>query len=130
MVASPLNPPPLDARGGSEEYFDDSHISVMGLIYRSVTQIGLGGTLPDSWMLERALSVDELLPMLTINGAYATFEENKKGSLSPGKWADLIILSENPLSAAPNDLKDLEVWVTLVAGKTEYCAPGHEIVCP
>jgi hypothetical protein len=130
MAASPYNPPPLDAPGPYEEYYDDSHISVMGLIYRSLTQIGLGGALPENWMLTRVLKVDELLPMLTINGAYATFEENIKGSLAPGKWADLVILQQDPLFVVPGDFKDLDVWMTMVAGKTEYCAPGHGSICP
>ena len=130
MTASPLNPPQLNTPVGNEEYLDDSHISVMGLIYRSITQIGLGGTQPESWMLDRALTVNELLPMLTNSGAYATFEEDIKGSFAPGKWADLVILSDNPLVAQPNDIKDIEVLVTIVNGKTEYCASDFSDYCP
>jgi predicted amidohydrolase YtcJ len=130
IVASSYNPPTWDGSSDSREYYDDSHISAMGLIYRSVTQIGLGGTPPEGWMLERALTVDELLPLLTINGAFATFEEDVKGSLSPGKWADLVILSDDPLAVDPNDLIALEVWMTMVGGNVEYCSPGYEDLCP
>ena len=131
IVASPLNPPQLGTPEGNEEYLNDSHVSVMGLLYRSVTQIGPGGTPPESWMLERAaLSVNELLPMLTINGAYGTFEEDVKGSLTPGKWADLVILSDNPLVVQANDIKDIKVLMTMVGGQAEYCAAGQEQFCP
>jgi predicted amidohydrolase YtcJ len=130
MAASPLNPPQLHTPVGDEEYLNDSHMSVMGLMYRSGTQIGLGGRQPESWMLTRALTANELLPMLTINGAYATFEDDVKGSLSPGKLADLVIFSQNPLVVAPNDLKDVQVWMTMIGGQTEYCASGQEVFCP
>jgi len=129
MTASAYNPPPLDAAGIYKEYYDDSHISVMGLIYRSVTQIGLGGTQPESWMLQRVLSVDELLPMLTINGAYATFEEDVKGSLAPGKYADIVILSDNPLTMPVEKLIEIEVLMTMIGGNVEYCTDRAKALC-
>lgn len=129
ITASPLNPPQLNTPVGNEEYLNDSHISVMGLIYRSVTQIGLGGTPAEDWMLDRALTVNELLPMLTINGAYATFEEDVKGSLSPGKLADLVILSADPLAVESEELVDIQVVLTMVGGRIEYCAYEDEAIC-
>jgi hypothetical protein len=129
MIASAYNPPPREGSSSSNEYFDPSHISAMGLIYRSVTQIGLGGIQPESWMIERALSVDELLPMLTLNGAYATFEEDTKGSLAPGKFADLVVLSDNPLEVAAEEISDIKVLMTMVGGQVKYCADQQNIVC-
>jgi predicted amidohydrolase YtcJ len=67
--------------------------------------------------------------MLTINAAYMLFREDEVGSLEPGKLADLIVLSGNPLDN-PNGIKDLSVLVTLVGGKTEYCTAGQEVLCP
>ena len=129
MVASALNPPVVEGYSQSNEYYDPSHISPMGVIYRSVTQIGLGETQPESWMLERALTVDELLPMLTINGAYATFEDDLKGSLTPGKWADLVILSDNPLNVKGAEILDIKVLMTMVGGQVEFCANQEDIIC-
>lgn len=129
MIASAYNPPTWEGSSSSNEYFDPSHISPMGLIYRSVTQIGLGGAQPERWMLEKALTVDELLPMLTLNGAYATFEEDIKGSLSPGKLADLVVLSENPLEVAAEEIPDIKVLMTMVGGQVEFCADQQDIIC-
>lgn len=129
MIASAYNPPTWAGSSSSDEYFDYSHISAMGLIYRSVTQIGLGGSRPESWMLERALTVEELLPMLTINGAYATFEEDIKGSLTPGKWADLVVISENPLDVGAEEIPQIEVLMTMVGGKAEFCADQQDMIC-
>ena len=125
MVSSPYNPP-LDF----EEYYYDSHLSVAGLLYRSLSQVGIDDTPPQKWMLERALTLNELLPSLTINGAFAAFEEQEKGSLSPGKLADLVVFSMDPYKVAPEDLLKIEVLMTVVGGKIEYCAPGFEEYCP
>ncbi len=125
LVASPLNPFPHVA-----ELFSPTHVSPMGLLYRSVTQIGVDNQQPEAWMLEKALSVEQLLPMLTINGAYATFEEDVKGSLTPGKYADLVILSENPLRVETNDINNIRVLMTMIGGKVVYCSEGQKSLCP
>jgi len=75
------------------------------------------------------ISVERALQMLTIEPAYAVSMEDYIGSLEVGKYADVIILSGDPLSIDPEDLKDLEVWMTMVAGQVEYCAAGQEIFC-
>jgi hypothetical protein len=74
--------------------------------------------------------VEEALRMMTINGAYALFMEEWIGSLRPGKFADLIVLSEDPLTAGPDTIRDIDVLLTMVGGSVEYCAPGAETVCP
>lgn len=84
---------------------------------------------PAEWLADRTLTITEALPMLTINAAYMLFREDEVGSLEPGKLADLIVLSGNPLEN-PDGIKDLSVLVTVVGGKTEYCAEGQEAICP
>ena len=84
---------------------------------------------PD-WLKQGAIRVDEALPMMTINAAYALFREDEIGSLEKGKLADMIILSENPLEADPETLKDINVLVTLIGGQVAYCAEGAEGLCP
>jgi predicted amidohydrolase YtcJ len=85
---------------------------------------------PPDWLAAKAITVEEALRIMTINGAYALFMEEKIGSLKPGKYADLVILSENPLTIPPDSLIDLQVLLTMVGGNTEYCMPGHEDICP
>ncbi len=83
-----------------------------------------------AWLKQGALRIEEVLPMMTINSAYALFRENEVGSLAAGKLADLIILSDNPLQVAPEQLKDITVLMTMLGGKVEYCAAGSEPLCP
>jgi len=69
------------------------------------------------WYMDQALSVSEALTAMTLENAYGAFQEDKLGSLEPGKWADFIILDKNPLETDTYDLKDIEVIETWVAGK-------------
>ncbi len=85
---------------------------------------------PPEWLASHSITIEEALPMMTINGAYALFRETEVGSLSPGKWADLIILSDDPTTIDPLEIMDLEVWMTMVGGSVEYCRPGQETLCP
>ncbi len=85
---------------------------------------------PDPVAAAHAISVGRALQMLTIEPAYAVSMEDHIGSLRPGKYADLILLSGNPLAVDPGALKDLQVWMTLIGGQVEYCAPGKEAFRP
>ena len=62
----------------------------------------------------------EALKSYTINGAYAAFEEQSRGSLKPGKYADLVILSRDILSIAEDRIPTAEVRYTIVGGKVRY----------
>jgi predicted amidohydrolase YtcJ len=84
---------------------------------------------PAAWLADRTLTIKEALPMVTINAAYMLFREDEVGSLKTGKLADLIVLSGNPLNN-PDGIKDISVLVTVVGGRTEYCAIGQEEFCP
>ena len=85
---------------------------------------------PPDWLAAGAITVEEALQLMTINAAYALFMDEKVGSLKPGKFADLIILSDNPLTVDSDSLVGLEVLMTMVGGRAEYCASGHEALCP
>jgi predicted amidohydrolase YtcJ len=63
------------------------------------------------------LSRDEALRAATMDGAYLTFEEADKGSLEPGKLADLIVLSDNPLTCPEERIKDITAELTIVGGR-------------
>jgi len=64
----------------------------------------------------------EALKAITINAAYQYGEERSKGSLEPGKLADLVILDRNPLKVDPMAIKDIKVVETIKEGKTIYKA--------
>ncbi len=73
---------------------------------------------------EQRVSVMDAIKSITINAAYQYFEEKSKGSLEPGKLADLVILDGNPLTVDPMAIKDLTVIETIKDGKTIYQAPA------
>ena len=68
------------------------------------------------------VGVKEIVRMFTYNGAYASFEETVKGSLEPGKLADIVVLTENLLDYPPESIQDVRVAYTLVDGKVVYKA--------
>jgi predicted amidohydrolase YtcJ len=75
---------------------------------------------PD-WLQTHAVTVEEALRMMTIHSAYALFRDEEVGSLVVGKYADLIVLSGNPLTNDPAKLLEMEVVLTMVGGRVEYC---------
>ena len=83
---------------------------------------------PPDWLAAERITVEEALQFMTINAAYTLFMEDVVGSLKPGKFADLIVLSDNPLTVGPDALIDLEVLMTMVGGRVEYC--GQQELCP
>ena len=73
--------------------------------------------------VNQKISVEEALRAYTLNSAYATFEEDVKGSIEPGKLADLVVLSNDPLSVRESEIKDITVEMTIVGGKIVYTRP-------
>ncbi|HLK32467.1 MAG TPA: amidohydrolase [Terriglobales bacterium] len=73
-----------------------------------------------TWGANQRISVEQAIRCGTINGAYASFEENIKGTISPGKLADLIVLGRDPLRADPASLISIPVERTMVGGKWMY----------
>ena len=70
--------------------------------------------------LEQAITTKEALYGYTMGGAIATGDEATRGSIEPGKWADLAVLSADPLSCPPQTLPELRVDMTLLAGRVAF----------
>jgi len=72
------------------------------------------------WGSNQKLTLEEAIHCGTINGAHATFEEKRKGSIEPGKLADLVVLAENPFQTEPLNLQKIAVERTMVGGQWVY----------
>ena len=72
------------------------------------------------WGVNQKISVEEALRLYTLNGAYASFEEDSKGSIEVGKLADLVVLGSDPTQIDPLSIKDIHVEQTIVGGETVY----------
>lgn len=70
--------------------------------------------------VDEAISREQALKMYTINNAYASFEEDIKGSIEPGKLADIVVLSEDILTCPQDNIKDIEALLTMVNGEVVY----------
>jgi predicted amidohydrolase YtcJ len=103
--------------------------SPIRLLFRAVTGRGSEGFKPESWTIDQLLTAEQAMRLMTINAAYASFDEDTRGSLAPDKLADLVILSADPLAIPAEELLKVEVLVTMVGGKIEWCKPGHESLC-
>jgi predicted amidohydrolase YtcJ len=72
---------------------------------------------------EQAITIAEAIRCYTQYGAYSGFEEGVKGSIEPGKLADLIVVSMDPLSIPAEDIKDVKVLMTIIGGRILWHAP-------
>jgi len=89
-------------------------------IYAAVTRATLDGKNPDGWQPQEKLSVAEAVEAYTMGSAYAEFQENVKGSITPGKLADLVILSDDIFTISKDTIKDVKVLKTIAGGKVTY----------
>lgn len=72
------------------------------------------------WGPNQRISVSQAMKICTVNGAWASMEENIKGSITPGKLADLVILAADPHKTVVDEIKNIPVLSTIVGGKTVY----------
>jgi predicted amidohydrolase YtcJ len=104
-------------------------LDAMQTIYAAVTRATLDGKNPRGWFPEQKLTVYEAVEAYTIGSAYAEFQEREKGSITPGKLADMVLLSEDIFTIAPEKIRDVRVLMTVVGGKIVYesgaVSPSH-----
>lgn len=105
----------IPAAAGSD--FDPGPFSPLMGIQGMVTRTGWNG---EVWGANQRISVDEAIAVNTLNGAYATREEKAKGSITPGKYADFVMLAEDPHTVDPSKIKDIKIARTVVGGVTRY----------
>jgi len=89
-------------------------------IYAAVTRRTLDDKNPGGWVPEQKITVEQALIAYTKNAAYASFDENLKGSLEVGKLADFVILGENLFTIDPTTINKVDVLQTYVAGKLVF----------
>ena len=107
------------AGGISQETMGRSS-AAMRAVWDGATRTGvLAGPVPD-WMTDQTLTVEQGLDLLTRAGAYATFEEDRKGTITVGKLADLVILNDDPRAVPIADLPAVKVVMTMIGGRVEY----------
>jgi predicted amidohydrolase YtcJ len=82
-----------------------------------VTRTGWNG---ETWGANQRISLDEALQVNTINGAYNSHEEVLKGSIIPGKLADVVVLADDPHTVNKEKIKDIEIVQTVTGGSTVY----------
>lgn len=89
-------------------------------LYAAVTRKDRKGEAGDGWFPEEKLTMEEAVSLYTLGSAYASFEENIKGSIEPGKLADLVVLSQNLFQIAENEIMKTKVVYTIFDGKVIY----------
>ena len=72
------------------------------------------------WGASQKISMSEAMQVCTMNGAYASFEEQVKGSLTPGKLADITILGADPHNVDPDAIKNIPIVATLMDGRIMF----------
>ena len=94
--------------------------NVFNGIYCAVTRKDLSGFPEKGWLPEQKVSVEEAVFAFTKEGAYASFEENIKGSIEEGMLADFIVIDKDIFSVSPDEIKDIKIEMTFVDGKLKY----------
>ncbi|MCU1347955.1 MAG: putative metal-dependent hydrolase [Acidobacteria bacterium] len=89
-------------------------------VYAAVTRRTIDGRNPDGWIPAEKISIDEALKSYTVNNAYAMFMENEIGRIGPGLRADIVILSDDLFSIAPEKIEGVQIDLTLFDGRVIY----------
>lgn len=95
-------------------------LNIMENIYTAVLRKNLKGCPPEGWRSEQRLTVMEAVESFTRSGAYASFEEARKGTITSGKMADFVVLSEDIFTIDPERIKDVQVEATYLDGAPAY----------
>jgi predicted amidohydrolase YtcJ len=86
-------------------------------IYAAVARMAESGQV---LLPEERITAEQALALYTVNAAYTSFEEKTKGSISPGKLADIVILSDDPTRVPSESIKDIKVEMTIIGGEVVW----------
>jgi hypothetical protein len=86
-------------------------------LYAAVTRATLDGKNPNGWFPDQKLTMAEAVEAYTMGSAYAEFQEKEKGSITSGKLADFVILSDDIFEIDPAKIRDAKVLKTFLGGK-------------
>ncbi|HEX3682270.1 MAG TPA: amidohydrolase [Bryobacteraceae bacterium] len=103
--------------------WDVAPMSPLKGIYAAVTRRTLDGKHPGGWVPEQKITVEEAVQAYTMGSAYASFEDKIKGSIEPGKLADLIVLSDDIFSIDPTRIADTKVEMMVFDGHVLFDGP-------
>jgi predicted amidohydrolase YtcJ len=123
---------PLAGGSGWPSYYakeDPPFASPVRLLYQAVTRTGNNGSPPEPWMRGQELTVAQSLRAYTMGSAYAVFADTQRGSITEGKLADLVVLSQNPLEVPVQQILGTKVLVTMIDGRARWCAPDAGALC-
>jgi hypothetical protein len=86
----------------------------------AVNRQTLDGKHPEGWFPEQKVTLAEAIRAYTLDNAYAAYTEDRTGSLTPGKYADLVLLDRDLFALPPERIKTARVDVTVLAGRVVY----------
>jgi predicted amidohydrolase YtcJ len=86
-------------------------------IYAAVTRRTLDDKHPNGWVPEQKIGVEDALRAYTTGGAFASFEENEKGSLAPGMLGDVVIVDRDLTAIPPETIREARIMYTIVGGR-------------
>jgi predicted amidohydrolase YtcJ len=89
-------------------------------LYAAVTRATLDGRHPEGWFPEQKLTIEQAISFYTMGSAYAEFQERDKGSIEPGKLADMVLLDADVLSIPATQLRNVHVLTTWLGGEQIY----------
>lgn len=95
-------------------------LNPMDSIYVAVTRKDYSGYPDEGWYPEEGLSVEQAIYCFTMGSAYASFEDDIKGSIEEGKLADMVVISDNIYEISPDKIKDIVVEITIMDGEIVY----------
>ncbi len=95
---------------------------ILGL-YAAVTRATLDGKNPQGWIPQQKITLAEAVEAYTLGSAFAEFQEKEKGSITPGKLADMVILSGDIFAMKPEAIRNVKVETTIVGGRIVYRGP-------
>jgi predicted amidohydrolase YtcJ len=101
------------------DWFVEPLNPMLGL-YAAVTRQFPDGTPPEGWFPEERLTMEQAVEYYTLGSAYAEFAEARKGSLTPGKLADLVILSQDIFAVPPREILETKPVLTMVGGRVVF----------